>query len=162
MSFAVITQQRAIGTEQGNGVKKTFDPADCGPFRIGTADRQTMATSGGGHPGQAGTVHRLSQAADRIWGEQIAAEIELGENKQLYCLGRRKATDSFQASQVFVNRRFTARLPSTLPERQANSQSWLGGSGTQKGLDAILQIHAEIGMNEQGGQRPIATSSTIL
>jgi hypothetical protein len=121
-----------------------------------------MATSGGGHSGQAGTVHRLSQAADRIRGEQIAAEIELGENKQLNCLGSRKATDNFQTGQVFENRRFTARLAGTLPERQANSQAWLGGSGTQKSLDAILQIHAEIGMNEQGEQRPIATSSTIL
>jgi hypothetical protein len=121
-----------------------------------------MAMSGGGHPGQAGTIHRLGQAADRIWGEQIAAEIELGENKQLNCLGRRKATDSFQASQVFENCRFSARLARTLPERQANSHAWFWGSGTQKGLDAILQIHAEIGMHEQGGQRPIATSATIL
>jgi hypothetical protein len=150
MGFAVITQQRAIGTEQGNGVIKTFDAADYGPFRIGTADRQTMATSGGGHPGQAGTVHRLGQAADRIWGEQIAAEIELGEHKQLNCLGRRKATDIFQAGKVIENCRFTARQARTLPEGQANSQAWLGGSGTQKGLDAILQLHAEIGMHEQG------------
>jgi hypothetical protein len=162
MGLAVITQQRAIGTEQGNGVIKTFDATDDGPFRIRTADRQTMATSGSRHPGQAGTLHRFGQAADRNRGEEIAAEIELGENKDLYILGRRNATERFEADQVFENRRFTARLARTLPERQANPQAWLRGNGTQKGLEAVLQIHAEISMHEQGRQRAIVTNSTIL
>jgi hypothetical protein len=101
MSRAVLTQE-------------ALDAADCGPFRIGTANRQTMAPSGGGHPGQTGTVYRLGQAAHRIRGEQLAAEIEIRENKQLNCLVRRKATDnSFQAGQVFENRRFTALLART-------------------------------------------------
>ena len=91
-----------------------------------------MAACGGRHPGQAWTLHRLGQGADRIRREEIAAEIELGKNQELNLLGGSDGTNRFQAGQIVENRGFAARLARALPDGQANSLAWLGGSGKER------------------------------
>ena len=63
VGLAVVAQQGAIGSEQGDGVVEALLAGHPGPLGVGAGHRQAMAAGGGGDPLQAGAIHRLGQAS---------------------------------------------------------------------------------------------------